>query len=177
MELFPTNAPGFDDPVGVLRACHARIERNLATLLKLPAHLREAGCDAEAREALTRIVRYFTSAAQDHHADEECDLFPLLRELEPGLDAVLGALEAEHQELDAAWRALAPLLGRPEDLPREVAALTVAGEHFAAVYRRHIAREEAQVLAPAASLLSTVHRQRIGAAMAARRGLPAPSAP
>ena len=36
-------APSFDDPLGMLSACHRRIERQLATLARLQRHLPEHG--------------------------------------------------------------------------------------------------------------------------------------
>ena len=67
---------GFDAPLAMLATCHERGERQCATLLRLVAHLREHGADAQAREAATAVMRYFDRASPDHHADEETDLFP-----------------------------------------------------------------------------------------------------
>jgi hypothetical protein len=47
-------APGFDDPLGMLVACHRRIERELITLGRLQRHLPEHGCDDAARAAASR---------------------------------------------------------------------------------------------------------------------------
>ena len=43
------NAAGSDDPLAMLRACHERIRKELATLDRLRLHLPENGCDADAR--------------------------------------------------------------------------------------------------------------------------------
>jgi hypothetical protein len=82
-------APGFDDPLGMLCACHGRIARQLATLDRLQRHLPEHGCDVDARAAARGILRYFDTAALNHHADEEASVFPRLANAVPGHAAVL----------------------------------------------------------------------------------------
>jgi len=73
----------FDDPLEMLLACHRRIERQLQTLERLQVHLEVNGVDAEASAAAQAILRYFTRSAENHHEDEEKDLFPLLEERIP----------------------------------------------------------------------------------------------
>ena len=48
MSLFVT-APDFDDPIGLLLACHNKILSHCETLEQLPAHLVSHGPDEEAR--------------------------------------------------------------------------------------------------------------------------------
>ena len=76
--IFKPVTPGFDDPLGMLAACHRRIERELATLERLQRHLPEHGCDDDARAAAGAILKYFDGAAPNHDADEEQSLFPRL---------------------------------------------------------------------------------------------------
>ena len=71
---------GFEVPLEMLSACHHRVERQCATLRRLVAHLATRGADADAAAAAAAVLRYFDSAAKDHHADEEQDLFPALIE-------------------------------------------------------------------------------------------------
>ena len=105
-------APAFDDPLGVLSACHRRIERQLATLARLQRHLPEHGCDHDARAAARGILRYFDTAAVNHHADEEESLFPrLLRHAGAAAAPLLADLAADHQRLAGEWRHLRPLFG------------------------------------------------------------------
>src|SRR3546814_6158043 len=99
----------------MLAACHIRIERQCATLRRLAAHLTEHGADADARTAAMHVMRYFDTAAVQHHADEEVDLFPMLIESMAGSDAVCirnmtQGLADEHRELEAMWRGLRALL-------------------------------------------------------------------
>jgi hemerythrin-like domain-containing protein len=69
---------GFDDPLEMLLGCHRRIEKQLETLKRLCTHVEARGVDAEASTAAQAVLRYFQSAAPNHHHDEELDLFPLL---------------------------------------------------------------------------------------------------
>ncbi|HEX5338277.1 MAG TPA: hemerythrin domain-containing protein, partial [Gallionella sp.] len=64
-------APSFDHPLGMLHACHGKILRQCDTLTKLAAHLSRNGCDEQARQAAQGILRYFDTAGQFHHQDEE----------------------------------------------------------------------------------------------------------
>ena len=51
--------PDFNDPLGVLRACHDRMLVQCDTLEKLPAHIAANGVDDEARSAISKAVKYF----------------------------------------------------------------------------------------------------------------------
>ncbi len=170
IDPFSAAAPGFDDPLGVLQACHRRIERQLDTLVRLLAHLPQNHADADARAAARAILRYFDTAAVNHHADEEESLFPRLRSAGGQLLDDIKFLEREHVRLDARWRRLRPLLaaiacGTGAHLPpAEVHSLCAA-------YAAHIAREDGRVFPEAARLLDTATLAAIGAEMAARRGI------
>ena len=164
------SAPGFDDPIGVLRACHRRMERQLATLSRLTRHLPENHADADARTAAAAIMRYFDTAAANHHEDEEATLLPRLRAARPSLAGLCSDIERDHAGLDERWRRLRPRLaaiavGRSGYLPlREVDA-------FRAEYEAHIAKEEAALLPRAHEALDKAMLAEIGEEMAARRNL------
>jgi len=164
-------APAFDDPLGVLSACHRRIERQLATLSRLQRHLPAHGCDHDARAAARGILRYFDTAAVHHHADEEESLFPRLIERVPADAAPLvAALAADHRQLAATWRHLRPLLAsiaagaRANLSPRQVALVRRA-------YDTHIAREETELIPLAEVTLDAAELAAVGAEMARRRGV------
>lgn len=163
-------APGFDDPLGVLRACHRRIERQLATLNRLRRHLPEHHADADARAAATAIMRYFDTAAVNHHADEEQSLFPRLVVAAPDVRILARQLEREHEALAARWARLRPLLSAIA--ARASAYLPVKDvELFCAAYAAHIAREEGELLPRAEQVLAAKDLAAIGAEMAARRDI------
>lgn len=164
-------APGFDNPLGMLTACHARIRRQLATLARLQRHLPEHGCDRDARAAAHGILKYFDTAAPNHHADEEASVFPRLLKAMPGrADALIADLEREHRTLAANWRHLRPLLAsiaagaRANLSAKEVATV-------AAAYDAHIAKEESALIPLAAQAFDAPTLAQIGAEMAARRGI------
>lgn len=155
----PSPAPGFDDPLGLLLACHERIIR-YASLLAAVAEGR-----ADPAISAPAIWRYFSTAGQHHHADEEEDLFPVLEDKRPGITA---ALVADHRRLDALWQALQDGWARPELL---VTSMSHPAREFAALNLRHVALENAELLPLARVLMSPAELHKLGSAMAQRRGL------
>ncbi|SMC28460.1 Hemerythrin HHE cation binding domain-containing protein [Andreprevotia lacus DSM 23236] len=160
--------PRFDEPVGMLTACHDKVRRFAALGLKLETHLAEHGADGQAAGAAEQILRYFDIAAPLHHADEEEDLFPALRALDDAqLHAALSRIEAEHVALAALWQAvrswlLAVVAGQVLPAPNALS-------EFARAYPAHAADEEA-LLYPAAARLAPEVLAQIGQRMQARRG-------
>lgn len=168
----------FEVPLEMLAACHLRVADQCDTLRRLVPHVAAHGADARARTAATRVMRYFDTAARDHHADEEVDLFPALIESMAGSDAVClhaitTALTAEHRVLEAHWRrvraALQAIVDAPAEAPVSLDADVV--QPFVDLYAGHIAREEAELLPMAARLLGDTDLARIGRAMRQRRGV------
>jgi hemerythrin-like domain-containing protein len=163
-------APSFDDPLGMLRACHGRIERQLTTLERLARHLPEHGADADARAAAAAILRYFDTAAPNHHADEEASVFPRLIARVPEARDLIGRLERDHHEtFEPLWRKLRPLLagvagGRRANLPPALV------RRARAAYDEHIAVENERLLPLCAEAFAPEEIAAIGAEMAARRG-------
>lgn len=160
-------APGFDDPVALLLACHDKVRRFAALSLRLDRHLTDHGVDHEASVAAGNILRYFDLAAPLHHADEEEDLFPALRRLDdPALTAAMNALETQHEALGELWRAVRPWLASiaQQGAPVRPAEL----EDFARAYPEHAAREEREIYGAAARLDAEV-LEGIGRRMQARR--------
>ncbi|MBK9160441.1 MAG: hemerythrin domain-containing protein [Nitrosomonadales bacterium] len=155
----------------MLHACHDRIQAQCDTLLRLAAHLRLNGNDAQASQAARAILRYFDTAGRHHHQDEERDLLPLLLATsDPSTPALIARLLAEHQQMDAAWQRLRPLLtdiaeDRADRLDEESAT------HFAGLYAKHIALENGELLPLAARLLDPQQLERLGRNMAERRGV------
>ncbi|MEQ1591865.1 MAG: hemerythrin domain-containing protein [Thiobacillaceae bacterium] len=164
-------APGFDQPLGVLLACHGRIEKQCATLEKLLRHLPQHGSDVQAQQAARAILNYFDTAAVHHHDDEERNLFPLLERAGGGewCDLV-EPLTREHDDLAQLWRALHPPL---QALAQGVAPALNAAlvERFIALNRSHLEFENERVLPLAKQILSAADLEQLGRAMAARRGV------
>lgn len=178
MDDLPDTAPGFAEPLGMLRACHERIRSHCATLRRLVEHVRERGPDAEARAAAAGVIRYFDDAARRHHDDEEHDLLPrMVSAATLGRGSSLTRLVAdvanEHRALDRAWIELRAALqavaaGEPIGLN------PLAVDSFVKLYHSHLVMEESNVLPLAEMLLSKEDLAAIGAAMAARRGVRLP---
>lgn len=168
--------PGFDQPIAVLKHCHDRIRKQIRTMQGLLAHLPQHGADAEARQAAANVRRYFNQAAPNHHADEEQDLLPMLRDTATGEDAkllteLLPQIIAQHIEMDAAWRGLDSQLQTIES--GASAGLSVDDvERFAALYGAHMEKEESFIAPMAKRLFSAEQMSSLGNAMRARRGVP-----
>lgn len=168
----------FEVPLEMLGACHRRVENQCATLRRLVPHLAAHGADTAAQSAATAVMRYFETAAKDHHADEEVDLFPALIESMAGSDAVclhdiIGSLAADHRELEARWNHVRARL--QAIVAGEAAVLTTDDiEPLITLYERHIAREDKELLPMAERLLSDDALARIGRAMRERRGIALP---
>ena len=164
-------APSFDDPLGMISACHRRIEAQLATLARLQAHLPEHGSDDDARAAARAILKYFDNAAPNHHADEERSLFPRLLALRPpGIDGLLETLHGEHAALADGWTRLRlPLLGIADGADAVLSTADVAA--VTAAYATHISREDGLLIPLAQRTLDPAALAAIGREMADRRGV------
>ncbi len=162
--------PDFNDPLGMLRACHERMLAQCDILEKLPAHIAESGVDAETRSAISNAVKYFSSSAVHHHQDEEEDLFPLLQHQSLKLADMIFRLKQEHEKLAALWESLAVMLKKPGNLG-ENADFPGLLQQFCDLYRAHIKFENEDVLAMAQHIISSRQLEEMGDAMAHRRGL------
>lgn len=181
MNALPDTAPGFDQPIAVLKHCHDRIRKQLATMQKMLPHLAQHGADAEAQQAAQAVLKYFDKAAHLHHADEEENLVPMLQSVAQGEDAatlaelVPGILQ-DHDEMDAMWQ------GLHEELTAIAAgsASTLSAsavQRFSERYTNHMEREETRIAPMAKRLFSAAQMAQLGEAMQVRRGiLPAPAA-
>jgi pyridoxamine 5'-phosphate oxidase len=174
-ELLPDTAPDFDQPVAVLKHCHGRIRKQLATLEKLLAHLPEHGADQQARQAAAAVLRYFEKAAHLHHEDEEQDLIPMLRAVAQGEDAAtLQALAPvilqDHKDMDAMWQDLHEQLTAIVDgSGTQLSSSTV--QRFSQRYLNHMEREESTMAPMALRLFSPQQMAQLGQAMQRRRGI------
>lgn len=179
-DALPDSAPGFDQPIAVLKHCHDRIRKQLATLAKLGPHLAAHGADEQARQAAAAVIKYFDKSAHWHHADEEENLIPMLQATAQGEDAALlaqlaPAIVDEHRQMDAMW----------QDLHEQLSAIAGASgaqlreadvRRFSDMYAQHMEREEGHIAPMAKRLFSAQQMEQLGHAMQVRRGIGA-SAP
>lgn len=172
LSLLGAAAPGFDRPLEVLEACHGRIARQCDTLDKLLAHLPAHGADEQAQQAARAVLAYFDTAAVHHHDDEERNLFPLLeRAGAPGACDLVETLTLEHDEQALLWRRLRVELQQIES--GAAATLdTALTRRFVEMNRAHLGFENTHVLPLAREVLGAAEIERLGRAMAARRGVP-----
>ena len=173
---FASPAVGFDQPFEMLQACHERVERSLALLQRLVAHVRDHGHDDASRSAARDVLRYFDLAAPHHHLDEERHVLPpLLASDDAGLRALAEQLVAEHRRMEALWAVLREPLQQWADAPPASTTfpLPQALAEFIAVYAGHIAREEAHAYPQAQTLLDATTLADMGEEMCARRRTPA----
>ena len=168
MSLLESTAPDFSDPLGLLSACHQRMLGFCELLERLDPWLTAHGIDKDATDSAQRLLRYFNTAGELHHQDEEIDLFPMLSK-DDALKSLIDRLRAEHRELEQHWAALASELEGLLKGRHRQAELHNALVPFCAAYRRHIHDEEHELLAQAKSLLDREQLRRLGESMAARR--------
>jgi hemerythrin-like domain-containing protein len=174
-------APDFSQPIAVLKHCHDRIRKQLATLQNLLDHLPQHGNDTEAQQAAQSVIRYFNQAAPHHHADEEVDLLPMLNTTAIGEDAALlqklmPEIMAEHQQMDSLWHALnlqlTPIADGVTTMPGSQLSPQDVGQ-FSAIYSAHMEKEETWIAPMAKRLFNEQQMQQLGSAMQQRRGISA----
>ena len=168
-------APGFDQPIAVLKHCHDRIRKQLLTLNNLLGHLPVHGSDAAAQKAAQAVLKYFNHAAHLHHADEEQNLMPMLQATARDADAdlletLVPEILADHVRMDADWAVLqAQLNDVANGMEGRLEAADV--QRFVAAYEGHMAKEEGNLAPMAKRIFSAEQMAELGKAMQARRGL------
>lgn len=87
---------GFDDPLGMLKDCHRRIEHFLGILCVVAERALGRGLSQEETAAVEAALNYFRVGGRRHTADEEQSVFPRL--IAAGGFSELGRLEDDHSE-------------------------------------------------------------------------------
>lgn len=174
-ELHASPAAGFEQPFEMLQACHQRVQRSLALLLRLREHLVTHGADRQAAEAARDVMRYFDIAAPHHHEDEERHVLPRLRAA--GEAALADHLHAEHEAMAQGWvpiRAALQQVARGHWDGEAAAAAARDWPAFAQLYAGHLELEESRAFPGSRQQLTANDASAIGAEMAARRGVQVP---
>lgn len=158
----PDELPGFDDPIGMLRACHDKILDHCDLL--------EGLLEQPVQDTATRVHRYFNTSAPLHHQDEEEDLFPRINRQSLKIAELVHNLKQEHQELNRLWGRIAADL---KSLPKEGFSdeFKQAAHEFCRLNRAHITVENRDLLPMATGILSSQDLGAVGETMAARRGV------
>jgi len=165
---------GFDDPIGMLKDCHRRVERFLRIRCILPTRARGRALDIEEADAVKAALHYFRTSGIRHTADEEESLFPRLRaESLSGISEALDRLQGDrstanqlHAIVDSiynGWLAQGSL--QPVDQLR-LKTTTAEMEHL---YKEHIQVEETIVFPPAVELFNCETIAAMGLELSIRR--------
>jgi hemerythrin-like domain-containing protein len=145
---------GFDDPIGMLKDCHRRIESFLQVLCLVAERARGRRLNDEEAVAINSALSYFRTGGQRHTADEEESLFPRLRGQLTKEPEELHGLEDDHHranELHAEVEELYQIWlesGLLSEDNQQTLAQSIA--ELEAIYKAHIKIEE-EVVFPQAS--------------------------
>jgi hemerythrin-like domain-containing protein len=165
---------GFDDPIGMLKDCHRRIEHFLHILCVVVKQAAGRTLTDEENAAIQAALNYFCTGGQRHNADEEESLFPRLR-AESSSEALqeLSALENDHHDasdlhaaadtLYTAWIEFGLLSSDDEQ------RLLLIAKQLKHLYEEHIQIEEKIVFPRAAEILDGRAIAAIGREFRARR--------
>lgn len=151
---------GFDDPLGMLKDCHRRIERFLEIVCVVVKRANGREMTQEESAAIQAALGYFRLGGQRHTRDEEESLFPRMRAA--GVDTAelerVGGLEHDHREADSLHAEVDRLytvwLDKGRLAAEEETALRSATEQLKALYANHIQVEETIVFPHAAARLT-----------------------
>ncbi len=165
----------FNRPLSVIEADHASqlaVCRVLDRLLHNPRH----GADAQ---ELVAVRDYLRLQLPLHIADEEEDLFPLLRQQAPADDDLKQILAQLHTEHDTDRRLNDHLCSDIDCLITGHALADPAqflknAFAFSEMQRRHLAWENAVIVTRARKSLRKADQAELGRRMAKRRGIQSP---
>jgi hemerythrin-like domain-containing protein len=162
---------GFEDPLGMLKDCHRRIEHFLGILCIVAERALDRSLTGEEATAVHAALSYFQTGGQRHTADEEESLFPRL--LAAGGCAELERLEQDHaeagqlhDEVEALYRSWISAGSLGENESRRLLPATA---RLRALYEAHIQIEDNVLFPRAAQVLAQDAIQAIGQEFRARR--------
>jgi hemerythrin-like domain-containing protein len=162
---------GFDDPLGMLKDCHRRIEHFLGILCIVAERAWGRTLTEEESSAVTAALAYFQTGGKRHTADEEESLFPRL--LATGAFAELERLEHDHVEAGELHAEVETLYRSwiAGEIPSSEAGqrLLDATDRLRALYEAHIQIEDNTVFPRAAAVLDHPVIEAIGEEFRVRR--------
>ena len=164
---------GFDNPIGMLKDCHRRIEGFLGILCLVCGQARGRALTDDERSAAEAALRYFGESGPRHNADEEESVFPRLREGASSVLAEVMQLEADHRDADDLHEQVATFYRRwiaeGRLTAEDHAQLVTCTSKLQLLYREHIRIEEEVVFPRAAELFDLNTVRSVGAEFKARR--------
>lgn len=169
---------GFDDPIGMLKDCHRRVERFLGILCLVASRARGRVLDSEERSAVESALHYFAESGPRHNMDEEESLFPRLRNMNstavpPQVLVEVQRLESEHRHAaalhDETTRLYSKWIAESSLADPEISRLISITTELRELYRDHIQTEEEVVFPFAASQIDLNTLAEIGFEFRVRR--------
>ena len=165
---------GFDNPIGMLKDCHRRIESFLRVLCIVAERPKNISLSEEETAAVMSALNYFRSGGRRHTADEEQSLFPRMRQGSANSALVeLDRLEGDHQRAEELHDRAEKLFlmwidaGWLDD--QDADALVRATSELDQIYRAHIKVEEEVVFPEASKTLGSEAVEAMGYEFRARR--------
>ncbi len=164
---------GFDDPLGMLKDCHRRIEMFFGILCRVAERGESGSLNDEEQTAVQAALHYFREGGQRHTADEEESLFPRLKDSRaPGFDA-LDRLEDDHRDANklhaAVERLFSAWIASGSISPEDRQSLLSTAHRLRTLYTGHIRVEEEIVFPYAARVLDSGRIREIGTEFRTRR--------
>lgn len=164
---------GFDDPIGMLKDCHRRIESFLGILCLVVGRAQGRSLADEERDAVEAALKYFRSGGQRHTADEEESLFPRLLASDANSKEEISRLEGDHREANdlhaSVERLYSTWLVSGELTSNDALQLQSETGRLKQLYSDHIHVEETIVFARAAQVLDSHAIAAIGTEFRFRR--------
>ncbi len=167
---------GFDDPLGMLKDCHRRIEHFLGILRLVAQRAVGRTLFPEEISAVKAAVQYFHTGGERHNADEEKSVFSRLRNVAAtgaDLPALLDRLERDHARAAELHEAIDWLytdwIAKGELEPSNRERLLSSTTSLQDLYKQHIALEESTIFPRATELLDPEIIAAIGREFSARR--------
>jgi hemerythrin-like domain-containing protein len=164
---------GFDDPLGMLKDCHRRIENFLGILCVVVDRAQGRNLTDEERDAIRAALQYFQTGGPRHTADEEESLFPRLRKSDSKSCEEIDRLEDDHREASDLHRSVERFYSAWIDSGRLDAANTLQllseTRRLKELYSLHIEVEETIVFARAGQVLDSQAIAEIGSEFKLRR--------
>lgn len=164
---------GFDDPIGMLKDCHRRIESFLNILCVVVERAQSRRLTDDERVAVLAALQYFRSGGQRHTADEEQSLFPRLRKSDARAFEEIDRLENDHHEANHLHESVERLYALWIEFgslgPEDAQQLLSETLRLKQLYADHIQIEETTVFARAAQVLDSDAIAAIGTEFRFRR--------
>lgn len=164
---------GFDDPIGMLKDCHRRIESFLGILCVVVDRAQGRSLTDDERDAAQAALQYFRTGGQRHTVDEEESLFPRLRKCDPASFTEIDRLEGDHREATHLHRSVERLYSAWIEsgslVPVDTRLLLSETARLKQLYSDHIQVEETVVFARATQALDEQTIAAIGTEFRLRR--------